>query len=417
MASVAVYRNDSAGRSLLRSQPAAGFDSRTVIDYECPYGEVVTYDWTVTYTDPSVYSTVWNELWASLAAWTVDSGAFDVSGGTARNNATGSGKAHRSLTFDRYRVTVASLNSPLASRAVEVWLLASGTGVESLGYVRLAIDDGTALLRVDVYKPGVINSQASTAIDPTHPITVDLLDGSVAVTGTGGSRTVLAGLAIARVEVRYGNTSTVSQVSVGAIKVESYPTPTPLSETSSLVTLSPDDAWLIHPGTPGLSIGLSNTDQSVAGITAIAPVVNESNTTVHNILGSATPVPTTTGPRGDDKTGLTVWTNTSAERAALRALLASDIPILIQIPPSWEADFNCGFYQVGNVNETRDSDQIRFSASSRTHELPLIKVQSPVVDVENSGWSYAAAAAEFASYTALAASFATYADLASNTRT
>src|SRR5690606_20455015 len=65
MTAVALYRNDSSGRVLVRQQPSAGFDSRTVHDYECPYGEAVTYDWTATFIDPNEYSASFTEDWSS----------------------------------------------------------------------------------------------------------------------------------------------------------------------------------------------------------------------------------------------------------------------------------------------------------------------------------------------------------------
>lgn len=402
MSSVAIYRNDSSGRTLLRTQPAAGFDSRTVTDYECPYGESITYDWIAAYS--SVGSALFTETWASTAAWTISEGSWNVSGGTLRNTGTGDNTIFRAVATARYRTVIASMTEAISSAT----------------FMRFQIEDGSSYVRLDLASDGSIQlgyvgGIVPTTLDGTQPITIDVNETSVSVTGTGGSYNLPVAMQVSLYVVRTSGVA-LNGFRLGGVTVSSYGSTSTIQETSGPFFLTPTAAWLIHPGTPGLSLPLSNTDQSAAGIAAIAPVANDTNATVHKILGTATPVPTTTGPRGDDETAMTIWTATTAERGALRALLASDIPILIQIPPEWDTDFTCGFYAVGNLNETRDSDQVRFPNATRTFVLPLVKVQSPVVDVENTGWSYAAVAAEFATYSLLSVTFGTYADLASNSR-
>lgn len=410
MSSIAVYRNDHNGRTLLRSQPGAGFDSRTVTDYECPYEENVTYNWAAVYTDPTAYSTVFNETWASLASWTVYSGTANVSGGTVRNTSTFAA-LYRSVTLGKYRVTIGSMNGS-GTTTTDVYLNSVSANTSGDG-VRLRVIGGT--LTVYVRVGGTVVSTTPTTIDESQPITVDFGTTSVTISGTGGSVVLPYNLSLGYVTLNLIALSANLSV-IGAVKVQSYGTPTSVAETSSAVELAPDDAWLIHPGTPDLSVPMTNTNPNAAGIKAIGSVSNDSNTTLHKVLGSSTPIPTTTGPRGDDVTSMTVWTATSDERAAMRALLAPDVPLLIQIPPSWGADFNNGFYQPGEVAEERATGQIRISDPARDFQIPLTKVQSPVVDVENTGWSYASVAVEFSTYVDLTTNFATYADLASNTR-
>lgn len=208
---------------------------------------------------------------------------------------------------------------------------------------------------------------------------------------------------------------TLSVTSGSPITLTDYGTPSTITETSASVTLSPADAWLVSVATPALSFPLTGTNPFIAGIDSIGSVVNKTYATTHQILGSDLPVTTTSGPRGADETDLGIYTATSAERVALRALLKPDIPLLIQIPPDWQYEFECGFYAVGDVEEARQSDP-RHITHMRRFKLPLTKVQSPVVAVENSGWSYAALAQEISNYTTVLSTFATYADLASNTR-
>lgn len=405
MSSVAVYRNDHNGRTLLRSQPAAGFDSRTVTDYECPYEENVTYDWTTTYTDPSAYSTLFNETWASTAAWTTSSGTWNVSGGKVRNS-TVSAVLTRTIAAAKYRFTFASF-------AVNGFgYIALGTGTVSSGQesngVTLSLVSGGTVLRMDVSGGGYV----VTTIDETQPFVVDFNATSVSISGTGGSATLPGNFTASHVTLTC-LLATANTYQLGATKVESYPAATSLAQTSSSASLDPAEAWLIHPGSAGLSVPLAETDAAAAGIVDIAPVENPSNATVHKILGSATPVPTTTGPRTDDRTTMIVATVTTAESVALRALLAPDVPLLVQVPPSWDLDFNSGFYQVGDTSVAR-TGEVR--SARRIVTMPMQKVQSPVVDVENTGWSYASVAVEFTTYSDLATNFATYADLASNTR-
>jgi hypothetical protein len=400
MSSVALWRNDSSGRSLVRSQPSAGFDERTVTDYECPYGESVTYDWAATYV--SSFTSVWDETWASTASWTLGSGsAWAVSGGKVHNNSAAS-DLYRSVASGKYRVVV------------DGWTVdGSGTGYllfQTAGFagtaVGLRLNGGVLSLTVND------TGYTVSSIDSTLPFTVDVNATSVTLSGTGDPLTLPGDVDFVYVAL-VANDVGASDYEIDNIEVFSYGVESEIAETSTPVTLDPDDAWLIHPGTPGLSIPIIETGNTATRMVEIGEIENATNTTVHRILGSATPIPTTTGPRGDDTTALIIETVTTNEAAAVRALLASDVPILIQIPPAWDLDFNCGFYQVGDVRTARSDPIIN---AYRTFTLPLTKVQSPVVDVENTGWSYAAVAAEFDTYSSLLVTFATYADLAADTR-
>jgi hypothetical protein len=400
MSSVALWRNDSGGRTLVRSQPSAGFDSRVVTDYECPYGESVTYDWEATYI--SSFTSVWDETWASTASWNVGYGTWAVSAGTVHNTSLGA-QLNRSLTLGKYRYVFDGWSvAGAAAGRIDLVDVTSGD------YIALKLTGG--VLSIAVTPNGA--TFTATTIDPSLPFTVDVNASSVSVNGTGGSTTLLADVQADTVSLTSNDAASSAYV-VDNIEVFSYGASADIAETSDPITLDAVDAWLIHPGTPGLSIPLNETDATAAGIISIDPISNPTNATVHRILGSATPIPTTTGPRSDDLTAITLATVTTDERVALRALLASDIPILIQVPPAWDLEFNCGFYQVGDVTTARAANTVE---AHRITTLPLTKVQSPVVDVENTGWSYAAVAAEFATYSALSVTFATYADLASNTR-
>lgn len=400
MSAVAVYRNDQNGRTLLRTQPSAGFDSRTVTDYECPYEENVTYDWTATSSDPAAASTLFSEAWVSTASWTTTSGTWNVSGGRVRNTSFAAG-LQRTFTASKYRYSFG------------YWAVASGYG--TIGIYDGSVG-GTGIwlkLTGGVLSFGnSLSNLVATTVDATQPFVIDVNATTVTLSGTGGSATFSSNRMADRI-VLTGVTAGANAFQLGTVSVKSYAASTDTAQTSSPVSLEPDEAWLIHPGSPNLSFPLAQASGEVAGIRSIEPIVNRSNTTVHKVLGSATPIPTTTGPRSDDETVVSIGTMTTSESSSLRALLADDVPLLIQFPPSWDLDFNSGFYQPGDVTTSRIVD---LPVPYRVFTLPLQKVQSPVVDIENTGWSYASVAVEFATYADLLTSFGTYADLASNTR-
>lgn len=396
MSSVAVWRNDLNGRTLLRSQPSAGFDSRTVYDYESPYGIPVTYDWIGQYTDPTAYTTVWNETWASVAAWS--GSGWTVAAGKAENINAVSSTISRSVTPGKYRVTLASMAQ-------------GGTGITSVAFDSSTFGAGFGL---SLQGGGLQVNGATTSISPSSPITIDYGASTVTVSGTGGSFSFPFTYNLATVTLgSYSNSA--GWAKVGAVRVYSYPAATNIVQASSPVTLSPADAWLVNVATPSLSFPLSGSSPFKAGIDYIDTVTNPTNTTRHQILGTDRMLPVTTGPRGDDETEMGIYTATNAERIALRALLKPDIPLLVNIPENWGYEFESGFYSIGDVESARQADP-RHGASMRRTKLPMVRVSSPVVTVQNSGWSYAALAVELPTYTSVPMSFATYADLASNTR-
>lgn len=390
MSSVSVWRLQDGVRTDLRTQPSAGFDTRTVYDYECPYGVDVSYGWTADYTDPSAYTTLFNETWASVAAWT--GSGFGVSAGQATNTSM-VGDITRTFVAAKYRVTIASITSP------------AGEGSIFFGNTALSTSFSLGM------ESGVLTySGAPTGIDPLFPITVDFLSTSILIAGTGGSFSIPFDHTLSY--IRLLGVAAVNGFKVGAVRVYGYGSELSTSETSSTVELDPEDAWLIHPATPGLSFPLAGS--GAAGIRSIGPINNESNATVHYILGSRTPVTTTNGDRSSDETVMTLAISTRAEEVALTALLRDETPILINIPPAFDIDFDYAFYQVGRTSRSRLEQMPGMQL--RDYVLPLIEVQSPIVTQENTGWSYATVAATYSTYAVLLLAYDTYADLAADNR-
>jgi hypothetical protein len=203
-----------------------------------------------------------------------------------------------------------------------------------------------------------------------------------------------------------------TKAAVSATTLNQFGATATITETSAAVTLSPASAWFVHPATPSLSVPVGNgVDTSIRTISTVTEAATSTN---HIILGSPRPVPTTNGPRLADATQLILQTNTDVARANLKALLQDQTPILIRVPPALSYGFDDGFYAVGDYAADRTAQ--RPGSPRRVHTLPLQAVDSPVVSVINSGWSYATLALAEPNYTQVLAAFASYALLVTNTR-
>jgi hypothetical protein len=410
MTSVNVWRNDSSGRSLVRSQPSAGFDERTVFDYECPYGQNVTYDWAATYYDPDDSAPTFSEPWSSYP------------GSWAGNTGDGSISANR-LTFTPANPSGRAISRTISAACGEIevaYLDGGGFGLStSTSSLLFQFASGQLNLFESAGSVYVTNlfSGFNTGVPANEPFTIQRLADTVVFVGASSSYTLSRTLTGNVTSIAIGasvnadlpivvGAITISEVAPGDVET--------IAETSAPVNLNPADAWMIAPQSPALSIPLSNSNQQAAGIRTIGPLSNATNTTVHRILGTSTPITTTTGNRQDDTLSATLYTHTSNERQALKALLAPDTPVLVNVPPSWDLDLAYGFYQVGDVTETRP--YTLGGVPMRDFELPLTRVRSPEVDVENPGWSYAQVATVWATYTEVLTNYATYADLAADNR-
>ena len=261
--------------------------------------------------------------------------------------------------------------------------------------------------RTQFFTPGggYLRSVAGSAGKPINSIAFNASGDLYTADGTGSTGRVS----------RYLNFST----SVDDITLSSYGALTTITEESNPVTLTPEDGWLIHPATPGLSFAVHanmiDNDQSLRdGLQEIGAIDNESNATIHRILGSDTPVTTTNGNRAADVGSITIQTMTHAEELALKALLRDETPILINFPPAMGTDFEYAFHQVGTTTRQRIAQGPNLPY--RSYSLPLTQVQSPIVTQQNTGWSYATLALAYASYAAVFLAYDTYADVATDNR-
>jgi hypothetical protein len=386
-----------------RTQPSTGFDTQVVEDYETPYGVPVTYEFVSDYINPAAVTTVWDEVWANLTAWTATGDPFTVSSGQV-HFASGNGTLTRSVTSGSYRVTIATIVSTVASSDSAECYVGFGTELQ-IG----AISGGTVWVAMNG------GNQITTAISPSSPITVDFLGTSIVISGSGGSYTFasltstnFSSVVVSAQALQYGS------FSVGEVKVSSYPVTSHTDATSDAATNTPASPWMIHPSNPSLSIPVGSADRSTASIRAIGDVTNPSASTEHQILGQSAPITTTSGPRLSNRLTVVIAVKTSVQEQALNGLLADGTPLLFRFPPSFNAGFDEGFYSVGDVTRARFAQRV--GAPRRDITLPLTAVQSPIVSVQNAGWSWAALAAAFPTWSQVSAAYATWADVLTNNR-
>lgn len=391
----------------VRTQPATGFDSRIVYDYETPYDQSVAYQFTTNFTNPNGITTVWDETFASLSAWSGGTSGWAVSSGiaTGGDGTLSTYTINRSLPIlAKYRVVVGQLGIS----GINV-VSASGSGVflksGSTTVVQVAPTIGGNLQIIRGSKVTV------TPISGSLPFTIDMLDATIVVAGTGGSYSFASNSPINTVSLvadQPGNTS------VGRITVGSYPTAFTASATSDALVLSPPNSWMIHPSNPSLSVPISSQDLSTATVRTIGDVTNPSNTTEHQILGQPNPITTNSGPRLSSRLTIVIGTKNTAQEQSLVSLLNDGTPVLFRFPASFNIGFDDGFYSVGDMTRSRFAQ--RPGDALRNFTLPLTQVQSPVVIVQNAGWSWAALAAQFSTWAQVSLAFNTWADVLTNNR-
>lgn len=156
------------------------------------------------------------------------------------------------------------------------------------------------------------------------------------------------------------------------------------------------NAWLTHPFKPALS--------RLVTVTAVGPRSRKGRSSILPIIGSPTPV-ALTDVRLDPTGELTILTNTLAEAAAMRALLADGSVLCVRCPGIWGSMWF--FAAVGDVTEE----------PAAGHALePAVEWHLPYTVVTEAngnasgpvGVTYADLAAAYATYTAVISGEATY---------
>lgn len=396
---IAVYRVVAGVRTLVRSQPAAGFSTALTYDYECERNTPVTYeaDYSSASAPPVVLSETWSSGWDSR--WSGYTSYFESVGGFL--DAKGPSSAFKTIWRFSMPATSRITTSLTAGGVLEVWqadeddyfTITAGVGAGNTGVTIQWTQNGAG---------GILNASGPD---------LDIVFAAMSTSVNGVSFPYVMS---ALNQLAFEATSTLESASISAITLYGVSPSTPAVEDSAPVTLVVADGWIIHPAVPAKSFKLSIDDTQVAGIRSIGDVGNKATSTLHPILGQALPIVSWSSPRQEDDLTLSVAITTRAEEQALKACLSDQVPVLIRIPDSAGVGWDDGFFSVGDVNRARLAQVPNLDL--RTVDLPLTRTQSPVVTQENAGWSWAALAATFVTWNDVAAAYATWADVAVDNR-
>lgn len=175
---------------------------------------------------------------------------------------------------------------------------------------------------------------------------------------------------------------------------------TPVTPSSS-VTLTSAVVWLVHPGTPLLSMPV------LRGIESHREHAYTANLGIFDVQGRADAIVITDGRRKTPSGTLTVMTQTTAELLALRAVVRDLTPLLLNVPATMQMGLATSYLSIGDVSEVRetDADPEPFYTSS----LPYRVVGRPVGG-STAARSYADPLTELTSYLDARQSYTDYQD-------
>lgn len=180
-------------------------------------------------------------------------------------------------------------------------------------------------------------------------------------------------------------------------------------EESVTVTLDSEDAWIVHPRQPSLSVRMPK-GYSTSGFVTVGDRSQESKATSHTVLGSRLPVVTRFGTGRSAPTfgSVTLATGTQEEAASMDALLQDETPLFFNIPDSWRARLATAFYQVTSV---QDSAKVEFASDWRLlWTLALQQVREPKTVVVPT-WNWGSVALGYSSWKDVQNAYATWYDL------
>lgn len=146
------------------------------------------------------------------------------------------------------------------------------------------------------------------------------------------------------------------------------------------VTLDVDLMWLIHPRSPSLSVPVSSSG-GMTFLQSIGASSARSQAARHRVIGTSRDVVMSFGRRSDESySAFSIVTTTEGEKLDMSALLYDEVPILVRMPPAWDANFREGFYAVDEWTAEPFLDRsgewwVRWN-------LPLIPAVAPKVIVE-----------------------------------
>lgn len=175
----------------------------------------------------------------------------------------------------------------------------------------------------------------------------------------------------------------VDPASIGSVSATLVTTEQPFLTTVT-TQLDVDEAWLIHPSQPSLSLAIDvgpsgNQTDAVTYVEASTNSEQSSRAerTLRRTVGRRKAVIFTHGPRQADEWTLVLGTTTTAAKDAIRALVDDQTPLLLRTPVAFDWDLPDDWYSVGDFSKNRQQD---FSSSKRAlSTLPLTPVDEPIV--------------------------------------
>lgn len=141
------------------------------------------------------------------------------------------------------------------------------------------------------------------------------------------------------------------------------------SVTSGSVVVMSDESWLIHSADPDLSVLIDKI------MSPMQDFRHASRATRYEPLNRRLPVHRIDMPRGGETGQVVIKCPTQQDRDQVRALLASDLPVLMNTP---FADYPWKWVQVGDDTYSNPGQQEWFAY--RTVTLPFEETTQPDVD-------------------------------------
>jgi len=190
------------------------------------------------------------------------------------------------------------------------------------------------------------------------------------------------------------------------------------SARSDSVTLAAEEPWLIHPGIPERSLRIAGASPARQGpvFTAgtMASRLAPSSRALAWASGRRTPIVVSDDAgRRAASSALLVRTYNLDDLAALDALLADDVPLLLNVPAGRGWGVAWEYVSVGDVTQARSTSWA--SDPTRVWSVPYDVVERPAGGVQ-AQWTVADVSATYATADDLLVTYATVTDLLTDTR-
>ena len=186
------------------------------------------------------------------------------------------------------------------------------------------------------------------------------------------------------------------------------------SYTSNTVTVSSDVGWLVHPGTPALSIPLTlGAEPADFTIESVGTKTRATNIGVHNVLSSRTPITVSDGQRRAPTFDVTIRSTSLDAETALVAILDDAGVLLLQIvgPATDRSIYE--WVSIGDITEAPLIDGY-FPGQYERWVLPCTVTTAPS-GLLQAEWSWADVITGYATWQDVLDAFPTWQDLILNT--